>query len=150
MLAAGLSLMLSCRLGMTLSGLADTAWEALFITTCALTSLSLFNIERWRVPAIFILLVAAFPVHKYATAHYVFSFLFFVSSYWQLATARRFGWLAWTAPVACVMPVLFGFGERGVLYFELVAIPTVLAHHVLYLVRRVSTFRRRGGYIRKI
>jgi hypothetical protein len=127
----------------TLSLLVSTSWEALFITMCALTSLSLFNIERWRLPAILILLVAAFPTPKYEIAHYVFAITFFLISYIKILTAKRYNWWALTLIFGIGILLQDKFSYQSLLYFEAIAVPTIIGHHTCYLIHRVRTAVKR-------
>jgi hypothetical protein len=121
---------------LTLSMLVSTKWEALFIGMAALTSLSLFNINNWRSPAIFILLVAAFSATKYPTLHYVFAILFFVSSYLKIVTSKRFKiWAISAIPASFFLVFL-----KSLLIFEVIAILSILGYHVSYLIYRVKLF----------
>lgn len=129
----------------TLSALINTPYEALFITTAALTSLSLFNIQRWRLPAIFILLVAAFPYDKYLFLHHLWAGLFFLTSYFKILTAKRYNLWSFFAVVSLGLLLKNNFTIHGMLQAEIIAILSIVAHHIQYFFYRVKTSSRRAS-----
>lgn len=143
MIAATAATISAISLNITLSSLVHTEWEALFISMAALTSLSLFNIERWRLPALFILLVAAFPAPKYLVLHYIWAALFFLTSYLKIATSKRYSWWALSVFPAVAILVVGKFTYVSLLWFEVVAITSIVAHHVCYLVKRIRVYNKK-------
>jgi hypothetical protein len=84
-----------------------------------------------------ILLVAAFSAFRYPTIHYVFAGAFFVASYVTILRHKRFRWMALTAIPA--IPFVF----IDLLIFEAIAIPSISAYHLMYVIRQVSISKQR-------
>lgn len=143
MLASLAAVGVALYLQITLSNLVTTEWEALFISMCAFTSLSLFNIAKWRLPAILILLVAAFPATKYETLHYIWAILFFIIAYYKILIAKRYNWLALTLIPGCAILLQKSFSGISLLYFEAIAIPTIVIYHTCYLILRLRISKKR-------
>jgi hypothetical protein len=141
MLLGLITTFLALYLQTPLSNLASTSYEYLYIMMAASTSLSLFHIPKWRLPAILILLLAAFPVDKYLLFHYLWAILFFVTAYYKIFQAKRFSIFFFLLIPASL---LFGYYNYmimdynlGLLAFEAISIPAIIAHHTCYLFYRI-------------
>ena len=131
-----------------LSNLVATPYEFLYIMMLASTSLSLFRTPNWRLPAILILLVAAFPTPKYLHFHYIWSILFFMASYLQIFQAKRFSYYAYSLLPALLLLAYYHYiqhqSQEAILAFETLSITAFILHHTSYLIYRIRIGYRKG------
>ena len=66
-----------------------TDYQPLFIISNAATSYYFFSSPKWRLPAIFLLLLTAFSLDHYRHLHDVFAVGFFLSCIYSISTVRR-------------------------------------------------------------
>lgn len=121
MLLALITIFIAYLNNMTLSYLVNTKWEPLFITMIATTSLSLFNIKSWRLPSIFILLVASFSAIRYPLFHTIFAVMFFITSYYSMYKTKRYVYWSLTSIPAIIMI----FMNYNLLYIESLCILSI-------------------------
>jgi hypothetical protein len=105
----------------------------LFIINNAVTSYYIFSIRKWRLPALFLLLLTGFPVIGFRVIHNVFAVLFFLSCIYSLGVSRRmkiYIWLYLISAPAFIFSILWG---------EVLASVVLTAYHLhsLIEVRRI-------------
>ncbi len=66
-----------------------TTLQPLFIITNASTSYYLFDLKRWRIPSLFLLLLTAFSVEFSMITHNIFAIIFFITCVYSLYGIRR-------------------------------------------------------------
>lgn len=91
------------------SKLWGTELEFLFIICNATTSFYLYQTPKWKIPAMFLLLLTAFSTEIYSTTHNVFAVLFFISCIYPLWGRKLFLY-------SYILSCLFGF--LGLFYLE--------------------------------
>jgi hypothetical protein len=68
----------------------ETNLQFLFILTNALVSYFFFEIDEWKIPSMFLLLLTSFSVPDHFWLHNIFAILFFVTCLIPLYLAKRF------------------------------------------------------------
>lgn len=66
-----------------------TMLEPLFILTNAATSFFFFSLNRWRIPAVFLMLLTAFSTDTFSSLHNFLAISFFISCVYGLAEFKR-------------------------------------------------------------
>lgn len=138
----------------TLSNLFGTEFEPLFIAMCGSTALSFFNVKGWKLPGIFILLVAAFSAQRYNDIHNTVALLFFIISFYKIKKDTRYSYFAWSilpAILALIAGGIFhiiGYSKGlnlkfPVLWVEAAGIIGILAFHVRYLISIIKVLKRK-------
>jgi hypothetical protein len=107
----------------------ETDMQPLFIITNAATSYYLYGIKRWRLSALFLLLLTAFSVSLFPNVHNFLAVLFFVVSLFPLYTTKLFRFCFWAYLVA--LPVMFFDMMIG----ESIAVFFLCLHHFLILMK---------------
>jgi hypothetical protein len=83
----------------------------LFIINNAMTSYYIFSLRKWRIPALFLLLLTGFPVIGFRVIHNIFAVLFFLSCIYSLGVSKRMKTYLWlyliSAPVF-IFSILWG------------------------------------------
>lgn len=74
----------------SLSQIWTTPLQPMFIIINALVSFFFFKLEKWRIPAILLLLLTAFPVSNFFILHNVLAVSFFIFSGVSLWSVKRF------------------------------------------------------------
>ncbi len=75
------------------SKLWETPLAPLFIISNAITSYFLFQVKKWELPSLFLLLVTAFDTTNYSEAHNLFAVFFFISCIYPLWSRKLFLYL---------------------------------------------------------
>ena len=117
-----------------------TDLQPLFIVTNAATAYFLFSLDKWKMPAILLLLLTAFPVDTHNTTHNIFAYAFFIASIKPLyyATQTQLQW--YTIPyLGSLLMFPFGF-----FYVESVCICVLCMFHghLLYLKWQLETTKK--------
>ena len=107
----------------------ETSMQPLFIITNAATSYYLYGIKRWRLSALFLLLLTAFSVSLYPNTHNVLAVLFFVVSLFPLYLTKHFRLCFWAYLFSLtVMMFDMMIGESIAVFF-------LCLHHLLILLK---------------
>ena len=80
----------SCGDLISLSQSWNTPLQPLFIFTNALVSYFFFDLPKWRISAVLLLLLTVFSVESYVDIHNVLAILFFISCVFPLWSIKRF------------------------------------------------------------
>ena len=107
-----------------------TDYRPLFIITNAITSYYLFSVTRWRVSALFLLIVTAFSYDQYFYIHTISAIAFFIYSGIAIAKTKKFELYA--IPYFSSLFVLVIF---GILWAEVFAIFVMSVFHLNRLIR---------------
>jgi hypothetical protein len=103
----------------------ETELQPLFIFTNALVSYFFFDLPKWRVPALLLLLLTVFSVEDWFILHNILAVLFFVISAIPLWLRKRFRFYL---PIYLVSVVFLFFD--GFYWMETWAILTLGLYHV--------------------
>lgn len=68
----------------------DTILQPLFIITNAMVSYFFFDLPKWRLPSVSLLLLTAFPTTVYNNFHDIVAILFFVLCIYPMFLVKRF------------------------------------------------------------
>jgi hypothetical protein len=68
----------------------DTPLQPLFIFTNALVSYFFFDLPKWRIPAVLLLLLTVFSVKDWFMLHNILAILFFIFSAFPLWSLKKF------------------------------------------------------------
>jgi len=101
-----------------------TPLQPLFIITNALVSFFFYKLDKWKIPAILLLLLTAFSVENHFVLHNTLSVLFFVFSGISLLSLKKFRYYF----LIFIMSFLFLF--YGIFWVETWAIITLGIYHI--------------------
>lgn len=121
-----------------------TALQPLFILTNASTSYYLFDIKRWRIPSLFLLLLTAFSVEFSMIAHNIFAVIFFVSCVYSLYGIRRLRW--YILPYVLSGLIFFLF---GIFWAEVLAVVVICSYHLHGMYISYCLHKKRGDNLFK-
>ena len=112
----------------------ETPLQPLFILSNIITAYYLFDSDRWKVPAIFLVLLVGFSVEDYVNTHNIFAIAFFIACAIPLWTTNHFKWIL-TPYLACTMLVFY-----DMLLAELIAVSCLVLFHglMLYKYKRLN------------
>lgn len=114
----------------------ETEWQPLFILSNAVTSYFFFTLPKWKLPAVFLMLLTAFSVQEYQYIHNLFAIAFFLSSYWVLWYSKRYPvFLLQYGVGIIVMPFSFLWGE-------VISISALSLYHLTVLIRLQQLINR--------
>ena len=112
----------------------NTPLQPLFILSNIITAYYLFDTERWKIPATFLILLIGFSVQDYTIIHNLMAVAFFISCAVPLMITNRFKWI--------LGPYLFCIGLVffDMLLAEIIAISCLTLFHglVLYKYKRIN------------
>jgi len=114
-----------------------TELQPLFIFTNALVSYFFFNLPKWRIPAILLLLLTVFSVQDWFILHNILAILFFITSAIPLWSVKRFRFYL---PIYLTSVAFLVFD--GFYWMETWAILTLGIYHI-HLVLFVRRFTSR-------
>lgn len=103
------------------SKLWGTELEWLFIIVNASTSFFFYSLDKWRMPAVLLLLLTAFSTDQFDLLHNVFASLFFISCIYPLYSKKLFLSLYLGSSV---------FALISLFYFEMVATYVICLFHL--------------------
>ena len=106
-----------------------TPMQPLFIISNALTSYYLYNIPKWRISSIFLLLLTAFSVDSYSMFHNILAIGFFVANVFPLYKSKRFKVCFYLYISSCVF-IFF-----NIMVMEIISIVVLCLYHGLLLNR---------------
>jgi len=114
-----------------------TPLQPMFIITNALVSFFFFKLPKWRIPALLLLLLTAFPVCDYFVLHNIFAILFFIFSGISLLSLKKFRFY-----ILIYIMSLF-FITSGLFWVETWAIITLCLYHMHIMVYTLLISRNR-------
>lgn len=103
----------------------NTVLQPLYIITNSITSYFLFSVNRWKLPALLLLILTAFSVQYSPNFHDSVAVLFFVScipGLYAINRLRHYLWLFLTS-----IPILLSF---GLFWFETCAVWVLCFYHL--------------------
>jgi hypothetical protein len=112
-----------------------TGLQPLFIIANATTSYYLYSVKRWRIPALFLLLLTSFSVELYPTFHNILAVGFFISNIIPLLKTNRFKWTIY--PYASSLLIL----PFSMTFAEIIAIISLCIYHALILKRYMDIYK---------
>ena len=121
----------------SLSAFWETPFVSLFIIMNVVTGVFFFTLENWRLPAILLVAVTAFPVTFFGHLHNILAILFFITAGYAVLISKRFNWLA----LFFVPAILLAF--RSLLWGEILAIWIISTFHGLVLLKREKINKKR-------
>lgn len=101
----------------------------LFIFTNAATSYLLFSVRKWKIPAIWLMLLTAFSYDQYFWIHNVTAICFFVTCLISISFTRRFKYYVLPYISSVIFFLLF-----GIYWGEVAAISVICAYHLHRLI----------------
>ncbi len=112
----------------------NTPLQPVFVLSNIVTAYYLFDSEKWKVPAIFLILLISFSVEKYLQMHNWMAVCFFVGCLGPLWITNHFRWILWPY-LACIAVVFY-----DMLLAELIAISCLVLFHglMLYKYKRLN------------
>ena len=106
----------------------NTPLQPLFIFTNALVSYFFFDLPKWRISAVLILLLTVFSVESHMLLHNVLAILFFIVNIIPLYHIKRYRFILLPYILSCIwLPDLF--------WFEVQAITFLCLYHLNLLIR---------------
>jgi hypothetical protein len=107
----------------------ESSMQPMFIFVNASTSYFLFSLNKWKISAIFLLLLTAFSFEMYFVAHHVFAIAFFLFNLYPIILNKKTRWL--------IFPYLASgiFIFYSILYAEIFAIVVLCYLHLNNLIR---------------
>lgn len=115
-----------------------TLLQPLFIITNATTSYYLFDLKRWKIPSLFLLLLTAFSFQFNANLHDIFAITFFITCIYSLYGIRRLRW--YIIPYLLSGLVFFFF---GIFWAETWAIVIICSYHLHSIYINYSLHKKR-------
>lgn len=109
----------------------NTPLQPLFIFTNALVSYFFFDLPKWRIPAVLLLLLTVFSVDGHPDLHNVLAILFFVFCVFPLWSIKRFRLYL---PVYLISIVFLIFD--GLYWMETWAIVSLCFYHIHLIIYR--------------
>lgn len=116
-----------------------TPLQPMFIIINALVSFFFFKLPKWRVPALLLLLLTAFPVCNYFVLHNIFAILFFIFSGVSLWSLKKFRYYL----AIFLMSSLFLLD--GLFWTETWGIITLVVYHIHVLIYTLRLTRNRSN-----
>lgn len=107
----------------------ETAWQPLFILSNAVTSYFFFSLPKWKLPAVFLMLLTVFSVSMYPMLHNLFAIIFFIFTFRNLWNSKRYQFFCFMHGIGIIiMPFSFLWGE-------VVSIIALCIYHLLMLIQ---------------
>lgn len=118
----------------------ETDLQFLFITTNALVSYFFFELDEWKIPSSFLLLLTAFSVTDHFWLHNVFAILFFISCLIPLYFTKR---LKFYLPIYLISILVWI--TNGFFWMESWGILTLCFYHLHLIIYRYLLLRKRNN-----
>ena len=118
----------------------ETNLQFLFILTNALVSYFFFEIDEWKIPSMFLLLLTSFSVPDHFWLHNIFAILFFLSCLIPLYFAKRFKFYL---PIYLLSILFWIF--NGFFWMETWGILTLCAYHLHLMIYGYLLLNRRNN-----
>ncbi len=117
----------------------DSHIQPIYIISNALTAYLLYSLEKWKCPAIFLLILTAFSVYEYPLIHNVFAYAFFISCFGPILQNNRLK--LYIIPYTISLFFLL----NSFLWTEIICIFTLCGFHghLLYLKYKVDNTRKK-------
>lgn len=103
----------------------NTPLQPLFIFTNALVSFFFFDLPKWRIPAVLLLLLTVFSVESWFVLHNILAVSFFAFSGVSLLSLKRFRFYL---PIYLIS--LFFLFKGGFFWMETWAVITLVFYHI--------------------
>ncbi len=103
----------------------NTVLQPLFIFTNAITSYFLFSVNKWKIPALFLILLTSFSVEFSSLLHDIIAMCFFISCIRGLYAINRLRHYLYI--YLCSIPMLF---ISGLFCFETIAVWVLCFYHL--------------------
>jgi len=116
----------------------NTPLQPLFIFTNALVSYFFFDLPKWRISAVLLLLLTVFSVENYGSIHNILTILFFGSCIYPLYSIHRFRIYMYGYLLSVLIGLFF-----GLFWIETFAIVTLCIYHLHLLIHTNKLFRNR-------
>ena len=116
-----------------------TTLQPMFIIVNALVSFFFFKLEKWKIPALLLLLLTAFPVTDYFILHNIIAVSFFVFSGISLWSIKRFRLYI----LVYLVSGLFLFD--GLFWAETWGIITLVFYHIHIILYTIFLGRNRSN-----
>ena len=116
-----------------------TAYQPLFIISNIVTAHYMFPLQKWKAPAVLLLLLTAFSVETHHDVHNICAIAFFLSCIHPIYYVGRFRWFL---PIYLSSAV---FLYWSILWAELAAISALSTYHIVFILhaRRVLIKRQK-------
>jgi hypothetical protein len=118
----------------------ETNLQFLFILTNALVSYFFFDLDDWKIPAMFLLLLTAFSVSDHFWIHNIFAILFFLSCLVPLYITKRFKFYL---PIYLLSILFWVF--NGFFWMETWGILTLCSYHLHLMLYKVHLLSRHSS-----
>lgn len=118
----------------------ETNLQFLFIITNALVSYFFFELDEWKIPSSFLLLLTAFSVIDHFWLHNIFAILFFISCLIPLYLTKR---LKFYLPIYFLSVLLWI--TNGFFWMETWGILTLCSYHLHLIIYRYLLLRKRNN-----
>lgn len=102
-----------------------TILQPLFIITNAMVSYFFFDLPKWRIPAVSLLLLTAFPTTEYKIFHDIVAILFFLSCIYPMTILKRFRYYLIIYLFSLIVGIFF-----GLFWMETWGIVTLCVYHL--------------------
>lgn len=116
-----------------------TPLQPLFIITNACTSYFLFDVNGWKLPSLFLLLLTAFSVEFSLLFHNLFAIMFFLSCIQSLNTIRRLRGYIFAYVFSIFILLAF-----GIFFAEVWAIVVICIYHLHSMYLYYNLHKKRG------
>jgi len=115
------------RIGLSYSSYFLTPLQPIFILSNVLTAYYFFDAERWKAPAILLLLLTAFSLEHYHIIHNILAVAFFIACLEPLWNTNHYRWMMF--PYLIALPIF----SLDMMTAEVLAILSLTAYHALVL-----------------
>ena len=121
----------------SLSAFWETPMVALFILMNVITASFFYTLEKWRIPAILLILTTALPVTYFGQIHNILAVAFFITAGYAVLTSKRYSWLA----IFLIPAIIVSF--KSLLLAEIIAIDVISIYHGMVLWKREKINKKR-------
>jgi hypothetical protein len=118
----------------------ETDLQFLFILTNALVSYFFFELDEWKIPAMFLLLLTSFSVPDHFWIHNIFAILFFVTCLVPLYLTKRFKFYL---PIYLISILFLVF--NSFFWMEVWGILTLCSYHLHLMLYKVCLLSRHSS-----
>ena len=118
----------------------STELQFLFILTNALVSYFFFDLDDWKIPSMFLLLLTSFSVTDHFWLHNIFAILFFVTCLIPLYLTKRFKFYL-SIYLLSILFLVF----NGLFWMETWGILTLCAYHLHLIIYGYLLLNRRNN-----
>jgi hypothetical protein len=117
----------------------NTQLQPLFIITNACVSYFFFDLERWKVPSVLLLMLTAFSVTSYPIAHNILAVTFFITCFFPLFFSKRFKYYSLIYLLSIVIGIFY-----GLFWLETYSIIVLCVYHLHNMIyKQIITNRRK-------